>query len=159
MNILSPFLETSMFEAIIHHYRIHRLLRQKLKMEEKYDLEIKKIRKEKGQEAAEHLISEMFMERDLIENDIYKAASRRILDLCDLYMIPKPEFDKGSPQWVQSKIDGTYRLSEKALTDLRSALRKERKERHEIMFMWLAALTGLIGAITGLVAVFNSTGG
>ena len=32
-------------------------------------------------------------------------------------------------------------------------IRRERKERHEHALMWLAALTGIIGALTGLVAV------
>jgi len=44
----------------------------------------------------------------------------------------------------------------KAIVDIRSLVRRERKERREGMMLWLAALTGIIGALSGLLAVWKS---
>jgi len=79
--------------------------------------------------------------------------SRRVKDQAEHYLIPIPKFNKDSPDWIESRIDGRYALSPEAVAKLRSAIRAERRERYEHAFRWLAALTGVIGALTGLAAV------
>ncbi len=57
--------------------------------------------------------------------------------------------------WEKASTTGQYHLKAEALSALRSAIRREQKEKHEIWILWLAALTGLVGAITGFVAVLQ----
>jgi len=40
--------------------------------------------------------------------------------------------------------------------ELRATIRKEQRERSELLFRWLAALTGIIGALIGLTSLVIS---
>lgn len=65
--------------------------------------------------------------------------------------IPSRETDE---MWEQcDTISNRYVLTDKGISQLRSSLRKEFKAQVELIVTVLAVLTGIIGAITGLVAV------
>ncbi len=62
-----------------------------------------------------------------------------------------------SPAWHNAKI-----LTPEALTDLRTAIRKEKRDRLEDFGVWIRVvgggvgiLTGLVGALIGLVAIWK----
>ena len=61
-----------------------------------------------------------------------------------------------SEYWREGRHSGRWLLTTQGVAALRDEIRRELKARHELRahwVVWLAALTGLIGAITGLVAV------
>jgi len=73
---------------------------------------------------------------------------------------PKYKSDNGkeSDYWYEGSL--TYRrlLTTQGVAHVRDEIRKERKARHEarsIWIPWLSALTGLVGTITGLVALIQ----
>ena len=142
-----------MMKTARFHFRLAKLQKQKRALETEYDGAIKDARDRKDREREDELISTLMFERDLIDDEIFKLSSRQVTQLAERYLIPIPEFSTDSDEWTESSIDGLYRLSDQAIARLRSDIRRERKERHEHALMWLAALTGIIGALTGLVAV------
>jgi hypothetical protein len=75
--------------------------------------------------------------------------------------VPTPDhFD--DRVWVTSHWTGLRRLSEKSLAEFQSAVRKEQKERLQLWELRakvvggaLTGLTGVIGALIGLIAIFK----
>lgn len=142
-----------MIEKFRTNRRIRRLQKDKRKIDLEYGQTIKDARQSKDHDLEQKLIGERFFERDLVEDEIMKIVSHDLREKAERLMIPIPEFHKNSPDWERSRIDDRYQLSPQALAKLRSEIRREKKERHEYMLMWLAALIGIIGALTGLFAV------
>lgn len=147
-----------MLEVVRFQFRLKNLQKRKRVLESKYDEAIKVAQGRKDRKREENIISEAMFERDYIDDAISNLSSRHVRLLAERYLIPIPEFDTDSSDWIESKIDGRFRLSDQAIATLRSDIRRERKERHEHTLMWLAALTGIIGALTGLVVVIQTSG-
>lgn len=93
---------------------------------------------------------------DLLDDDIESLASRYLIQSAQRLLLPIPEFSQDSDAWTRSQHTGRYRLTTSAMATLRSQIRMERKERRESAMLWIAALTGVLGALTGLVAVWKS---
>jgi hypothetical protein len=97
-----------------------------------------------------------FEERIHIQNldaEIHHLSTERLIRLADRLSLPRPEFSTKGGAWVQSSASQRWHLSVEAMAELRSAIRREQKERSEHWRMWLTALTGLIGTLIGLVAL------
>ena len=93
-------------------------------------------------------------EVDLIDDQISDLVTRRFLGIANKYLLPTPKHDGA---WIESDVTGLRQLEPEAIIELRATIRKERKERYEHMLMWVAALTGLIGALSGLIAVIGAS--
>jgi hypothetical protein len=79
--------------------------------------------------------------------------------------VPNPRYhnDDGteSDLWYEGPLTHRRLFTTKGVAYLRDEIRKERKARHELKAVWvpwLAALTGLVGAATGLVALVLKIG-
>jgi hypothetical protein len=88
-----------------------------------------------------------------IEDDISRLRTRYLCRIANRLILPIPD-RKDDKMWENT----TSYPEEKVLTTLgiaevRSMIRRERKERIEHTALLIAALTGIIGTITGLIAV------
>ena len=129
-------------------------------IERNYASYVRKARKEgKNQDDIESLYGEWGNERDVIDDDIDRLITKRLLTQANKLDIPTPGItDKES--WEQGYHGyGSWHLSPKARHELRSQIRKEKNDRSERSRRWItlfigliAALTGLIGALIGLLA-------
>jgi hypothetical protein len=107
-----------------------------------------------GQEYEPDFSSEM--EREFVEHKIYRLVSDYYYEKAFQYGVPSPS---GEEYWEDSEAyKGTSHLNRKGLVVLRAAIHEEKKRRLEHFSVWVAGLTGLVGAITGLVAVLSSHG-
>lgn len=100
--------------------------------------EIERIRGEAG---AEH--SEIQREIDMLTTSYLAETARK-------YMLPTPEYGN-KEMWEEQPYPRS--LTKRGVAELRSAIRKERKERRESFLPWICALVGLVGAVTGLLSV------
>ncbi len=67
-------------------------------------------------------------------------------------MLPIP--DHGDENlWKRCQYSNRSNLTEKGIAELRATIRREQKETREIYLPWIAGLIGLVGAITGLLAI------
>jgi hypothetical protein len=98
----------------------------------------------------------MAEERDYLYTRSLTRQARRLR-----VPIPSPleGHDRGDDgvYWERGHRMGLLYLTERGIAQLRESIRAEIKWRHEQrhqLVTWLSALTGLIGAITGLLAVW-----
>lgn len=73
-----------------------------------------------------------------------------LLDRAFKLKISMPPYKLGETYIERTTDVGTY-LSQEARISLRDAIRRERRERSEVLRLWLSAIGAIIGAITGLV--------
>lgn len=142
-----------MLEDIKFQWRLRQLQKKKSSIESDTHVRVKEAEKAKNRDLKSELISEFFFETDYVNNEIHDLQHRYICDKAEKYFLPLPPFVENSPEWEKSDVDDQVRLSQASICRLRSDIRKETKERHEQLFRWLAAIIGVIGALTGLAAV------
>ena len=107
-----------------------------------------------GEEYESEFSSEMA--REVAEHKIYRLVSDYYYEKAFQYGVPVPG---GDDNWEKSEAyPGTSHLNRNGLTALRAAIHEEQKRRLEHFSIWVAGLTGLVGAITGLVAVLAKSG-
>jgi hypothetical protein len=101
------------------------------------------------------LISSFWIDEDFIRNDLMLLRSTYILNSARRLFLPVPDFDadKGD-NWIYLQ-DGSGRihLTLQGQRRLLDAIRAEKAASSERFRLWLAGLTGLVGAITGLIAL------
>ncbi len=94
------------------------------------------------------------------EEDAY--FTKKLLHRARRLRVPIPhrynEDQSESEFWSEGHYTGSWYLTTKGVAALREEIRNELKARHETRshwVVWLSALTGLVGAITGLVALMS----
>jgi len=143
-----------MFDLTRKKWRLRTLLRQRDKLSLFFDKKIQHARKiNVGREEVEGLIVEMFMELDLADDEINKLRSSILMRQAQKFLLPTPSVETARET---SKIDYRKFLSEESQRALIVSIRAETKERAELFGLRVAGLTGVIGALTGLVAVLLS---
>lgn len=140
-------------------YRIslNKLNKQRNKIDKPYKKQYDEAKKEKDEEKKEEIASLAIYELGEIDDEILFLEQRYLRSIATKYLIQLPpviEEEKGG-LWERSQYNGNYRLTNEGIRQLRSEIRKERKERTDLLTRWISILIGLIGAITGLVAVIN----
>ena len=143
-----------MFDDIKTTWRIRSLHKERRPLQAVY----KRLSEEgkaagKSELELDRLFFEERMEVEIVDAEIHHLLTQRLISLADHYLVPRPEFKSEGGDWVQSSITGRWHMTKEALAELRSAIRRERKERSESLRMWLAAWTGLIGTLIGLAAL------
>ncbi len=94
-------------------------------------------------------------EQLLADDEMIRLTSFYYLRLANRMLIPVPEFKTEGGVWVESQRTGQYHLTPQALHDLRATIRAEKKARREEWTIWLALGMGLIGTLSGLIAIIK----
>lgn len=104
-----------------------------------------------GEEYAADFSTEI--EIEIVEHKIYRLLSDYFYEKAFRYGVPVPS---GDEYWQDSEAyPGTQHLNPKGLSVLRASIHEEKKRRLEYFSILGAGLTGLVGAVTGLVAVLT----
>ncbi len=93
----------------------------------------------------------------VIEEEQRQLSESKVLRVARRLFIPLPPHSDGE-YWEESYTEPRrrYFLTVKGMNDLRTRIRAERKARIETRLAWvplLTALTGLVGTLTGLIAM------
>ncbi|MCX5635356.1 MAG: hypothetical protein NTW55_05930 [Planctomycetota bacterium] len=139
-----------MFEVIKYRMQLQKLERQCNKIKKGY----LKDRKGLSGDKLEELDSEEYSEVIPILGEIATIKTQRFCQIANRLMIPLPDI-QDKELWEDNPYVRTRTLSAKGFSELRKSIRQEKKEIREGFVVWLAALTGVIGAITGLAAVLS----
>jgi hypothetical protein len=78
-----------------------------------------------------------------------------LVSIADKLSLPIPPITKEDERWEQSGFSGRHVLTNRGITELRSLIRQEKREKYELIFRWSPILIGLIGAIIGLISVLR----
>lgn len=127
-----------------------------------YEREIAVACKSKDNAKVRSLEEEHRFEVDLHDEEEDAYLTRKLLRQARRLRVPVPlryNDDKSeSDHWYEGHYTGGWYLTYKGFAALREEIRRERKARHDARsqwVVWLSALTGVIGAATGLVALLT----
>lgn len=95
-------------------------------------------------------------EQLVAEDEMIRLNHRYYVRLANRLLVPVPEFKSEGGGWKESEFaPNHFHLSPDALHELRTAIHTEKKARREAWGFWVTILVGLIGALTGFVAVLK----
>lgn len=113
----------------------------------------------------ESLQSSRRHELDLQREEEDEYLTKQLLGQARTLRVPVPSArstDGGiSEHWYEGSQTGGLYLTDVGIKALRDEVRRELSARHESraqLVVWLSAITGVLGAATGLVAVLQSSG-
>lgn len=133
---------------------IRKLLRKKKKIYVSYLAELRKVKNNGGlKDDIDAIEASAAFENAMIMEEISILITNYYRALAAHYFLPMPPLeDEGV--WEQCSITSyQWVLTNKGISELRSTIRKEKRERLELALTIIAMVTGVIGAITGLCAV------
>ena len=90
----------------------------------------------------------------MAEEDIGDFETRSLVRRAHLLNVPIPPRDQRG-MWEQD-MAGRWYLSDGGIYQVRTLTRGEEKERREAKLVWVAPLTGLLGAAAGLTALIGT---
>jgi hypothetical protein len=167
---ISQFLETNLdacyffratmnIKTTIHLWKIRRDL---AKADRRYYRTLRESGKKEDDCTGEPWYAEWMFANISAEAEERKAISDGLVSQARQLYLPSPPLDNGENWDSDGGIPPTRYLSERAMTELRSAIRKERMERRAVIEWWfkvvggaVGILTGLVGALIGLLAVWK----
>lgn len=137
-----------------------RLSWQRTLLDRAYAKDIAAARKLKDKEKIVSLEGDRRFEIDLHDEEEDAHITKKLLSKARRLRVPAPhrynEDKTESEHWYEGPYTGGWYLTTSGVSTLRDEIRREAKAKHELRAqwtVWLSALTGLIGAITGLVAL------
>jgi hypothetical protein len=136
-------------------WKLKRLQKAKSNIYDLYNKRHKEYREIHADAQLEQLNSEEIYELSIISEKIYQLHSERITAQAERYLVPVPQIDHPGSDWEVARISGRWRLRREALVALLAAIRNEQAKRREAAqgnVIWVAALTGMVGTVIGLVA-------
>lgn len=135
---------------------MRRLSWQKKLVQRSFSKEVKKAREDQNIEKQEELSRDCQFEIEFIEEEKELLFSNRLIDKAKRLRVPLPTHTRPE-YWVDGRNFGSRYLSPDGISKLRDDIRKEERWRLEVRasrVVWLSAITGILGALTGLVAVW-----
>ena len=100
-----------------------------------------------------------YLEHDeigIIDEQIYQLFFERITAQAERSFIPIPDLEESPEDWETARLTGRWRLRRRTLQDLVAAIRKAKKDWQEALqakLIWVTALTGMLGTLTGLMSL------
>jgi len=106
----------------------------------------------KARGASEEEIEEIWGGSDgpVLRYRVRRAMSDYLITEADRLLIPIPDT---ADEKIWENAERYPVLTRQGINELRAAIRAERKARVELFVMWMPTVIGLVGALTGLVAV------
>ncbi|HZP43967.1 MAG TPA: hypothetical protein VFD84_20990 [Candidatus Binatia bacterium] len=127
------------------------LERQRRRLRAAFDRDIHEARRQKKpHDDIESLQSQADFETSMIDDEMAVLVSRCLATTARRLFLPIPQGG-----WVQSRSIYQSYLTREAMTELRDAIARERRLRRENALAWIAPLTGLVGALTGLASILT----
>jgi hypothetical protein len=139
-----------MISYLKYRLALGKLFRARRTVTKAFEEELKK----SGPEARERISSQEQFELSEIEDSVHRLETDKLWEEAKKLLVPIPRHDDEG-MWEESKFFGRYHLTVKGVNKLRSDIRAERRSRVEFFLSWSALLIGIIGALTGLIAVLQ----
>lgn len=139
-----------------------RLSWQRILVDRAYRADIDRARLAKDNEKIQSLEIDRRFEIEQIEEEDNQLLSGQLIRQARRLRVPIPhrfkEDGKPSEHWYEGQYLGGWYLTNEGVARLRDEIRKERRARQDSRahwVVWVSALTGVIGALTGLIAVLT----
>jgi len=116
---------------------------------------VQEAKKTGGEVKADEVYRDEYVKLELIDEKISELVTRYLINKATLRFLPTPPVSEKEGFWERGWNTGAYYLTDKGIAEVRGIIRKDMKEKMEIFSYWGGLLIGLIGAITGLMAVIK----
>jgi hypothetical protein len=110
------------------------------------------------QTKVQELYSEWSLDSGLVEEELQQIFTARLVKKARRLLLPVPETptsDLEDEYWKRGKHFQRWYLTPIGFSKLRGLIRAEQKERREALQVWAAIVTGILGTLIGLVAVWR----
>jgi hypothetical protein len=146
-----------MIDYIKYQLELAKLFKQKKSIHDTFTKEIHSAQNEgKSRKEIDSIEAEAYFERRWIDENISILVTDYLIRNANRRFVPVPSRDENG-MWEECDIvSKRYVLTNAGISKLQTSLRLDNKERNEIALKILAAITGIIGAATGLLAVWLS---
>jgi len=134
---------------------LYKLNRERQKASEALSKLVEEARKKGGEAKAQEVYQNGSFDLDMIDDKILGLVSRYLVYKANKRFLPVPSLSEEDELWERSNFTGRYHLTGKGITQVRKMIRSDTKETIEILSPYVGILFGLIGAITGLIAVIK----
>jgi len=142
-----------------------KLMVRRQKLEKEFNSVQREAKRKKDHQIVDEWRTINGWEFDSIDAEVRHNDSRDLMDQAESLYLPTPgpnEKDKWIPKEDLNSFENWSVLTPEAMTELRSAIRKEQREKRETVESWakiigaiITICTGLVGAIIGLVAIWK----
>jgi len=145
-----------MIDYIRYRMALRRLSKQKRKIRKTYAKSLASARAAgNNMNDLRALESEAWFEESMIAEEIALLITDFLVSKADKHFISTPS-RKEEGMWEQcDKISERFVLTKAGISAVRTSIRAEAKERRDLILPVIAALTGVIGTVTGLIAVLK----
>jgi len=140
-----------------------KLMWQKSLTDQSYAKEIKRARTAKNVERVKVLESERQVDIGMFEEEEAQLYTRQLLGEARRLRVPCPRMyghdGKQTVDWEEGHYVGHWHLTEVGIEKIRKEIRKELRwgfERRRQWVLLITTLTGIIGALIGLVAILTT---
>lgn len=136
-------------------YRIslYRLTRERDKEYKRVSKLVNEAERKGGRAAGEQEWATEQFELSRIDDEISYLKGRFLINKAERMSIHTPPITNKCDLWESSDYTGKWLLTTKGMAEVRQSIRQEQKVRLEIASHWAGIIIGVIGAITGLIAV------
>ncbi len=143
-----------MWDWMRFRWQLSKLQRSLRRVDRIYEKHIQNAYRDKDSgQSADKIRQERHWETSLIDDEISILVTRYLLARANRKFLPNPSHDEGKGYWDESRQLGTRYLTSAGITELRRTLRAERADASGFWLSTLSTLIGIIGALTGLVAL------
>ena len=146
-------------EAIEFRLKLRRLQREKSRLYELYARGHEEYRRlDADDEEIKQLNYEERYNVGIVDEQIYQLHFERITAQAERLSISILDHQQNREHWEVAPLSGRWRLRREALHNLLTAIREVQKERQQAMqakLIWVTAVTGMVGALTGLMSVLS----
>ncbi len=149
-----------MFNDLKYNSELKKLNKKKKEYQDSYSKDIIKARQQKKpHDEIEMIKQEEYNEVGMIQEEIDILNANYWRNKAYTLFVPLPEYDD-EKMWTKcSMISQQNVLTPLGINTIRTAIRKEQDERSKLYWRWarfiVISLPGIIGAITGLIAVLK----
>jgi hypothetical protein len=120
------------------------------------DNKIRKAKREgKSSDEINELLSERFAESDYIEEEINSIVTTHLVRKAQRLFLPVLAYGDDDV-WERGDFTGLRYLKPGGVMKLRNLIREETAARRKAVLEWVTPFIGIIGAMTGLLAVILS---
>jgi hypothetical protein len=146
-------------EAVEFRLKLRRLQRERSRLYDLYARGHEEYRRlDADDEELKQLNDEERYNVGIIHEQIYQLHFERITAQAERLSVSIPDLQQNREHWEVAPLTGRWRLRREALRNLLTAIREVQKERQQAMqakLIWVTAVTGMVGALTGLMSVLS----
>ena len=132
-----------------------KLNRKRQKIAEVISKYVEEARRKGGETKAQEVYESERFALDEIDDQIQGLVTNRLVYKARKYLLDVPPFSEEGGLWDYSHFTRKHHLTEEGICQISKTIRTYAKERRQTVTFYLTILFGLIGALTGLIAVIK----